>query len=113
MGELELPGENAKMPIYQTGAYQVKASAVERVKAAVKEFCDYVEANEPGSQMYLAWQQKDDPTKFLHLFIFADAAARERHGQSAAVEKFKSAYTPELVGGAVKFTEYEMIAGRR
>ena len=101
------------MAVYQTGAYQVKPAAVEKVKAAIKEFCAYVEANESGSQMYLAWQQKDDPTKFVHLFIFADAAARENHGQSSAVAKFKSVYTPELVGGAVKFTEYEMISGRR
>lgn len=73
------------MPIYQTGGYQVKPSAVSKVKQAIREFVAYVQANEPGTQMYLAWQEKNDPTRFLHLFIFADEAAQARHGQSDAV----------------------------
>jgi quinol monooxygenase YgiN len=72
-----------------------------------------VKANEPGSQMYLAWQQKDDPTKFVHLFIFEDEAAQARHGKSEAVRRFESVYSPELVGGEVVFTDYVMIAGKR
>jgi quinol monooxygenase YgiN len=101
------------MPIYETGSYRVKPSGVEKVKQAIAEFVRYVQANEPGTQMYLAWQEKDDPTKFVHSFIFADAEARKRHGQSEAVRKFEAAYSPELAGGEVVFTEYEMIAGKR
>jgi quinol monooxygenase YgiN len=101
------------MAIYQTGAYQVKPSAVGKVKKAIEEFVRYVQENERGSQMYLAWQAKDDPTKFLHLFIFEDAAAQARHGKSEAVRRFESVYSPELVGGKVVFTDYEMIAGKR
>lgn len=101
------------MPIYQTGGYRVKPSAVDKVKQAIKEFVSYVKANEPGTHMYLAWQQKDDPTHFLHLFIFEDAAAQARHGQSAAVKRFEEVYSPELVGGDVVFTNYELIAGKR
>ncbi len=101
------------MPLYQPGGYQVKPSAVNKVKQAIKEFVAYVQANEPGTQMYLAWQQKDDPTHFLHLFIFEDAAAQRRHGQSEAVKRFEGIYSPELVGGGVVFTDYEIIAGKR
>jgi quinol monooxygenase YgiN len=101
------------MAIYQTGGYQVKASAVDKVKQAIKDFVRYVEENEPGTQMYLAWQQKDDPTRFLHLFIFEDAAAQTRHGQSEAVRHFESIYSPELIGGDVVFTDFEMVAGKR
>lgn len=100
------------MPIFQTGGYQVKPSAVEKVKKAIKEFVDYVETNEPGTQMYLAWQEQSDPTRFLHLFIFADETAQERHGQSEAVKRFESVYTPELVGKEVVFTDYELISGK-
>jgi len=42
------------MAIYQTGGYRVKPSAVDKVKQAIKEFVTYVQANEPGTQMYLA-----------------------------------------------------------
>lgn len=100
------------MPIYQTGGYQVKPSAVDKVKKAIREFVDYVQANEFGSQMYLAWQEKSDPTRFLHLFIFADGAAQARHGQSEAVKRFESVYSPELVGEEVVFTDYELISGK-
>jgi quinol monooxygenase YgiN len=101
------------MPLYQTGGYRVKPEAVNKVKQAIKDFVAYVQANEPGSQMYLAWQQKDDPTVFLHLFIFADAQAQVRHGQSDAVKRFEAIYSPELLDGEVVFTDYEMIAGKR
>jgi quinol monooxygenase YgiN len=100
------------MAIYQTGGYRVKPSAVEKVRHAIKDFVRYVQANEPGTLMYLAWQQKDDPTRFLHLFIFEDAAAQSKHGQSEAVRHFESIYSPELVGGDVVFTDYELVAGK-
>jgi quinol monooxygenase YgiN/ketosteroid isomerase-like protein len=101
------------MAIYQTGGYQVKTSAVEKIRKAIKDFVPHVQENEPGTHMYLAWQQKDDPTRFLHFFIFEDAAAQALHGQSKAVNRFESVYSPELVGGDVVFTDYEMVAGKR
>jgi len=101
------------MAIYQTGGYRVKPSAVNKVKQGIKDFVAYLQANEPDTQMYLAWQQKDDPTHFLHLFIFKDAAAQARHGQSDAVKRFEAIYSGELVGGDVVFTDYEMISGKR
>jgi quinol monooxygenase YgiN len=73
----------------------VKPAAVSKVNQAIQEFVCYVQANEPGTQIYLAWQEKNDPTKFVQLFIFADAEARAHHGQSEAVRRFKSVYTPE------------------
>ena len=101
------------MPIYQTGGYRVKPSGVDKVKKAINEFVAYVQANEPGTHMYLAWQQADDPTHFLHLFIFEDEAAQVRHGESDAVKRFEAVYGPELAGEEVEFTDYSMIAGKR
>ena len=100
------------MAIYQTGGYRLKPEAVEKVKQAIKVFLKYVQENEPGTKMYLAWQEKDDPTRFNHLFIFENEAAQARHGQSEAVKRFESVYSPELVGGDVVFTDYEMILGK-
>jgi len=75
------------MAIYQTGGYRVKPSAVDKVKQAIKVFVRYLQENEPGTKMYLAWQEKNDPTRFFHLFIFEDEAAQGRHGESAAVKQ--------------------------
>jgi quinol monooxygenase YgiN len=101
------------MPFYETGGYRVKRSAVSKVKKAIKELVAYVTFHEPGTQMYLAWQQKGDPTHFLHFFIFKDAAARTRHGKSEAEKKFEAVYGPELVGGDVVFTEYKAVSNTR
>ena len=60
--------------------------------------------------MYAAWQQKDDPTSFVHFFIFKDEAAHQAHGSSDAVRRFEAAYRPELVGGDVVFTDYQVVA---
>jgi len=100
------------MPIYQIATYQVNAAAVDRVKRAVDVFVQYVRTHEPGTRVYLAWQQKDDPTRFAHIFIFEDDAAQTAHSQSDAVKAFQKVYSPELVGGRVIFTNYESDAGK-
>jgi quinol monooxygenase YgiN len=98
------------MPIYQTAQYQVKGKAVDEVKSAIVEFVDYVRHNEPSTWFYAAWQAKKDPSKFVHLFTFEDEAAHERHGNSEAVKRFEAVYQPELVGGPVLFTDYQLVA---
>ena len=98
------------MAIYTIAQYQVKSQAVDKVKQAIEEFVRYVKANEPGTRLYVAWQQKDDPTRFVHFFIFTDEAAHKIHGESDAVKRFESIYSPELVGGNVVFTDYELVA---
>jgi quinol monooxygenase YgiN len=98
------------MPIYTIAEYQVRPSGVDKVKQAIQEFVPYVQANEPGTRMYLAWQQKDDPTRFVHFFIFENEAAHTAHSRSDAVKRFEAAYRPELAGGDVVFTDYELVA---
>ncbi|MQS15520.1 hypothetical protein F7Q99_25425 [Streptomyces kaniharaensis] len=98
------------MPIYQTAHYRVNADAVERVEAAIEEFVRYVAEHEPDTWMYTAWQQKDDPTRFVHLFTFADEDAHRTHGSSEAVRRFEAVYSPELSEGPVVFTDYRLIA---
>jgi quinol monooxygenase YgiN len=101
------------VPIYQTAHYRVKPSAIDVVRQAIEEFVAYVTEYEPGTQMYTAWQAKDDPSRFVHLFIFADEAAQQAHSQSEAVRRFESIYSPELVDGPVVFTDYLQVATNR
>jgi quinol monooxygenase YgiN len=70
----------------------------------------YVRANEPGTRLYAAWQEDDDPTRFVHLFIFEDETAQAAHGDSSAVKRFEAIYSPELVGGPVVFTDFGLVA---
>jgi quinol monooxygenase YgiN len=101
------------MPIYQIATYQVTAEAVDDVRAAIEEFVAYVRDNEPGTTVYAAWQEQDDPTKFAHLFTFADEQAHEAHGESAAVRRFEAVYRPVLAAGPVVFTDYSLVADNR
>ena len=101
------------MPIYQTAHYQVNPGAVDKVKAAIVEFVEYVTEHEPGTRIYTAWQQQSDPTRFVHLFEFADEAAHQAHGASAAVRRFEEVYQPELAAGPVVFTDYLQIASNQ
>jgi quinol monooxygenase YgiN len=98
------------MAIYTIAHYQVRSSGVDKVKRAIEEFVPYVRANEPGTRLYAAWQQKDDPTRFVHFFIFDDKASHAAHANSTAVKQFEAAYRPELAGGDVVFTDYELVA---
>ena len=98
------------MPVQQLAHYEVNVAAVDKVKAAIEEFVRYVDEHEPGTKLYAAWQQRDDPTHFVHLFIFEDEAAHTLHGQSAAVRQFESVYSPELSAGPVVFTDYVEVA---
>ncbi|HEX9588168.1 MAG TPA: antibiotic biosynthesis monooxygenase [Bradyrhizobium sp.] len=93
--------------------YRVKPSGVDKVKRAIAEFVPYVRANEPGTKLYQAWQQKDDPTRFVHFFIFEDEAAHAAHAGSEAVKRFEAAYRPELSEGDVVFTDYQLVAANR
>ncbi len=98
------------MPIHTIAEYRVRPEGVEKVKQAIAEFVPYVKASEPGTRMYIAWQQQKDPTRFVHFFIFENEAAHQAHSRSEAVKRFEAAYRPWLANGDVVFTDYSLIA---
>jgi quinol monooxygenase YgiN len=97
------------MPIYKTARFQVKSQSIEKCKAAIREFVTYVQNNEPGTLLYTAQQEVEDPTQFMHFFIFTDAEAEETHRTSDAVKHFTGILYPETVDGVV-FTDYTLVA---
>ena len=100
------------MPIYQLARYQVRPGSVDKCLAAIKEFVDYLQANEPTTLEYVSLQQADDPTRFVHSFIFQDEAADELHSKSAAVKRFSDILYPELVA-PVEFIYYRVVAEKK
>jgi hypothetical protein len=62
------------MPIFQSGAYRVKTAAVDKTKRATRTLSNTSRPASPGRRC-ISPGSTDDPTQFIHLFIFADAAA--------------------------------------
>jgi len=97
------PGE-----IHELARYEVRPESVEEVLAAIHEFVAYVRTNEAGALRYEVWQEKDHPTRFVHLFVWRDEEANRIHGESAAVKKFAGILYPKCLA-PVEFIEYRQV----
>ena len=104
--------DNQAHEIRQLARYQVKPEALERVLAAIHEFVAYVRSNQSGTIRYEVWQEQNDPTRFVHIFIFRDGEADKAHSESAEVKKFASILYPECLA-PVEFIDYELVVSNR
>lgn len=98
--------------IRQLASYEVRPESIDQVLAAVGEFVAYVRANEPGTLRYEVWQEKDQPARFVHLFVFRDAEAHQIHSASAEVKRFADTLYP-LCLAPVQFVDYRQVASSR
>jgi len=98
--------------IHQTAYFVVRDDALDLCQNAIREFVEYVRANEPDTLLYSSLQEKEDHNHFLHYLIFKDEAARDRHANSEAVKRFTDTLYPNLVA-PVEFTECELFASTK
>jgi quinol monooxygenase YgiN len=94
--------------IHELARYEVRPEALEEVIAAIHEFVAYVRENEPGALRYEVWQERDHPTRFVHLFVWRDEEANRLHGESAAVKEFAGILYPKCLA-PVEFTAYRQL----
>ena len=100
--------DNQGHEIRQLARYQVRPEALTRCLDAIREFVAYVRLNEPGTLRYEVWQERDEPTRFVHSFVFRDAEADRIHSESAEVKKFAAVLYPECLA-PVEFVDYELV----
>jgi len=100
------------MATYRTARFHVKPESLARCSAAIEEFVAYIRGNEPGTKLYMSLVEETDPHSFLHVMIFEDEAAEQKHRQSESVKRFTGRLYPELYppGAAVEFGSYRLIA---
>ena len=94
--------------VARTARFAVREAARERCEAAIREFVGAVDA-EPGTQVYLALREAGDPARFLHVMVFADAQAEERHRHAAHTRRFVEVLYPHTLEG-VAFNEFTTIS---
>ncbi len=97
------PGE-----IHELARYEVKPEALQTCLDAIHEFVAYVRAQESGALRYEVWQEKEKPTRFVHIFVWRDEEANRVHGESAAVKKFAGILYPNCLA-PVEFIEYTQV----
>jgi quinol monooxygenase YgiN len=95
--------------IRQLARYQIRRESLDRCLAAIREFVAYVREKEPGTLRYDVWQEREDPTRFVHSFVFRDADADRIHSESVEVKKFASILYPECLK-PVEFVDYDQVA---
>ena len=95
--------------IQKTARFQVRREGLQPALAAIREFVAYVATHEPGTFRYEAFQEKDDRTRFLHVFVFRDVEAERIHSSSDAVERFTKVLYPLCVE-PVTFIEFSTVA---
>jgi quinol monooxygenase YgiN len=101
--------EEINQEIRQLAFYEVYEDAIPQVLVAIKEFVEYIRANEPGTRRYEVWQERDHPARFTHIFVFRNARADQAHSESAEVKKFASILYPQCLE-PVKFVDYYQLA---
>ena len=94
-------------PLVRTASFRVKPEMLHEAEEVVRQFVAAVKDREPGTRLYVSLQDKDDPTRFLHLMIFEDDCGEDDHSATTWVTDFTDGLAPCLDGGLTmaEFTE--------
>ena len=68
--------------------YKAKKKKLPKLRTALAEFVENIKENEPGTTLYEVFQEKNDPTVFVHLMIFKDKQAEKTHAKNNYVQKW-------------------------
>ncbi len=98
------------MPIFTTASFRVRPESLDKCQQAAARFAERIRLEESGTRVYLSLQDNAERTRFLHVMVFDDEAAEERHRHSPATAEFTKLLYPELMGG-VDFHDYHLAGG--
>lgn len=91
---------------------KVQAGKEQDAERAFRKHVDFVTREEPGTLLYVLHRSRKDPTTFFFYERYADAAAFDRHGKSAAMQGLFSTLSP-ILDGPPAIELYDEIAAKR
>jgi len=100
------------MVIAKTAAFAVRPESLVRCEEVIREFVDGVTSEETGTRVYVSLREQRDPTRFIHVMVFDDAAAEAAHRDAERTRRFTAALYPHTLEG-VAFTDCSLVAPAR
>jgi quinol monooxygenase YgiN len=97
-------------PVTVVARVKVRSGSEQAAEAAFRRHIDHVRREEPQTLVYVMHRSRKDPTTFLFYERYADAAAFDRHGKSAAMQGLFRELTP-LLDGAPAIELYDEVDG--
>ena len=76
--------------------FQVRREGLDKARAAVAAYADEVGRKEGGTAFFHAYQDAQDPTRFVLLMAFRVASAEQYHEGTAWAKKWREAMAPLL-----------------
>ncbi len=80
--------------IYSRVEYKVKQDKIKDVKLAIRNYIDIVRETEPSINVYESYQNKGEPSKFIHLAQFKDKEIEENHKNKDHTQEFSNFLYP-------------------
>jgi len=74
--------------IARTAEFVVKKGKLKKVKEAIDQFVRTVHVSEPGTRMYVSFQDEENEFRFLHVMIFESDGAEKKHQSAVYTENF-------------------------
>ncbi len=90
---------------------KVQTGREAEAEAAFRKQIDYVKREETGTLVYLLHRGRKDGGTFLFYERYADPAAFDRHGKSAAIQELFRTLQP-LLDGAPVIELYDELGGK-
>jgi quinol monooxygenase YgiN len=97
--------------IFRIARYSIQPEAIADCQAAIREIVGLTH-DEPGTLMYLVFQEAENPANLIHFSAYADAAALQAHvtGQPM-LDKINAVISPVMIGTPT-FTHYTLFDGK-
>ncbi|MGI0007597.1 MAG: putative quinol monooxygenase [Nitrosotalea sp.] len=81
--------------------YKIKKKKLDKATSVILEYVETIKKNESGTIEYKVFQDKNNPTLFIHVMSFVDKAAQKTHEKSEHLKKLKKILIPISKGKAV------------